>query len=74
MITYDVLLQRGPGPDSDFVESEINGKGTGYGVWKDVGRFVALSFTAESLRAIADRLDKENAEAALGAGDEVAGG
>jgi len=62
-MTYDILLQRGPGPDSDFVECEINGKGTGgYGVWKDVGNFVALTFTASALREIADRLDKEERE------------
>lgn len=58
-MTYDILLKRGPGPYSDFVECEINGKGTCYGVWKDVGNFVALTFTAEALREIADRLDKE---------------
>jgi len=56
--TLDFVFSQLPGPNSEFIEVEIQGRSisTG-GVWREAGGFHLLGLTADDLRELADQLD-----------------
>jgi hypothetical protein len=47
----ELLFTRGPGPDSEFVEAEVNGRGVNCGEWTQRDGYWRLRITRASLDA-----------------------